>query len=124
MFRKILCANEGYDNMNLSYYLKFAKSTALYPNIGKNWTYTLIGLGGEVGELMNIIKKISRDDNNIVTQEKRNKIIDELGDIIWYFVMLCDEFQIDPDVVLSYNIYKLRKRKKDNTIHDIGRSKT
>jgi NTP pyrophosphatase (non-canonical NTP hydrolase) len=107
--------------MNLNQYFMLAKGTAVYPNIGKNYQYALIGLGGEVGELMNVIKKISRDDNSIVTQEKKDKIIDELGDIMWYYVMLCYEFQIDPDVVLTSNILKLKERQRNNTLHDKGR---
>ena len=41
--------------------------------------YMALGLGGEVGEIQNEIKKMERDDNNILTSERRNKIITEMG---------------------------------------------
>lgn len=106
--------------MNLKKYLQFAKTTAVYPNIGNNWHYPLIGMVGELGELGNKLKKTIRDDNDIITEEKRNMCIDEMGDLAWYFVMLCYELKIDPDMVLENNISKLKERVKNNTVHDTG----
>ena len=49
-----------------------------------NWMvdffYTALALAGEVGELLNKIKKIARDNIQI----EREEIISELGDILWY----------------------------------------
>lgn len=104
--------------MNLKEYQKFCLTTAVYPNIGDNWHYPLIGMVGELGELGNKLKKTIRDDNNIITDEKRQMCIDEMGDLAWYFVMLCYELSIDPDLVLENNIDKLQERMKNNTIHD------
>jgi len=107
--------------MELKDYSEFVKTTAVYPNIGQNWQYTLIGLTGELGELANILKKVMRDYNGIPTSDHYNKIIDELGDVFWYLTMLCYEFRIDPKLVLEGNVSKLVERKKTNTLHDIGR---
>lgn len=106
--------------MLLSEYLVFALRTAVYPNLGKNWQYPTISLAGEVGELLNKLKKTLRDDNGLITNKKRDECLDELGDIAWYFVMLCYELHIDPDSILEINVKKLRKRMQDNTIHDNG----
>lgn len=105
-------------------YLQFCRSTALYPNINNNWQYTLIGLVGEIGELSNKLKKVIRDNNGIITPDKRKECIDELGDVFWYLIMLCDEMKINPSDVIQNNIAKLTKRKETNTIHDIGRITT
>lgn len=56
-------------------YQKFCKSTAVYPKIGKNFVYPLIGLQGEVGEVSEKIKKMFRDDGGKLTKEKKRKII-------------------------------------------------
>lgn len=106
--------------MDLKTYQDHALKTAVYPRIGFNWQYPLIGLGGELGELMNILKKTIRDDHNKITEIKKEKLKDELGDIFWYLVVLCWELKIDPDLVLELNIDKLEARKNNNTLHDTG----
>ena len=52
--------------------------------------YMGLGLGGEVGEILNEIKKLERDDNNTLTEERRKKIILEMGDMMWYFQGICN----------------------------------
>ena len=37
--------------------------------------YMAIGMGGEVGEVLNEIKKLERDDNNILTEPRNIKIM-------------------------------------------------
>lgn len=131
--------------MNLEDYLKFAKTTAVYPQIvclqnptedqikrcivagvdivNISWIYPLIGLLGEAGELANKLKKTIRDDNFLITMQKRKEIIDEGGDLEWYKAILLDECRIDPNYVLAYNIAKLKERQKKNTVHDPGNRK-
>lgn len=106
--------------MNLTEFLEFAKTTAVYHGIGNNWKYPLIGLGGEVGEVMNILKKSIRDDYDVITIERQEALVKELGDVVWYFVMLCFELGINPDHVLQKNVEKLKQRLKENTVHDRG----
>lgn len=109
--------------MDLFNYLVFAQKTAVYPKIGYNWQYPLIGLTGELGELANILKKAIRDDGGIISQDRKEKCLDELGDIFWYLTMLCFELNINPNAVLDHNVEKLRKRLESNTVHDPGNRK-
>lgn len=44
-----------------------------------------LGLYNEYGELIGEFKKAIRDDNAIITPERREKIFLELGDVMWYF---------------------------------------
>lgn len=99
-------------------YVQFCRSTAIYPNIGNNWQYALIGLTGELGELANKLKKIIRDDKGIITETKRQECLDELGDLFWYLIMLCDEMKINPSEVLENNMTKLTERQVNNALHD------
>lgn len=108
---------------SLKDYQTFCKSTAVYPAIGYNFNYPLIGLAGEIGELCNILKKTIRDDEGIVTEKKQSECKSELSDIAWYFVMICYELGIDPDDVLDLSYFKLTARKQNNTIHDTGKRK-
>ena len=90
-------------------YQAFQKSTEVKNNF--DLKYMAIGLGGEVGEVLNEIKKLERDDNNILTDSRKKKIILELGDIIWYLTGICNRIGCDLDEVISENINKLSVQK-------------
>jgi len=109
--------------MDFDEYQIKARDTAIYPLIDQNLNYTLVGLAGEVGELLNIYKKVMRDHDGIITEELREKLIDELGDIHWYIAMAECEAKIKSSEVIKRNLDKLQKRRDTNTIHDIGRDK-
>ena len=76
--------------------------------------YMALGLGGEVGELLNEIKKMKPDDNNILTKDRKQKIILEIGDILWYLQGLSSQLNITLDSALQTNIDKLSKRYNSN----------
>lgn len=71
--------------------------------------YMGLGLGGEVGEILNEIKKLERDDNNILTEERRKKIILEMGDMMWYFQGICNRLNTSITEVIESNINKVSK---------------
>lgn len=81
--------------MNFSVYQEEALKTALYPNIGSNILYPMLGLIGESGEVAGKIKKMIRDDNGIMTRERRAAIRGELGDVLWYMAIVCAEANLD-----------------------------
>ncbi len=70
--------------MYLDEYQILALETAVYPNKGDNLEYPLMGLVGGAGELANDYKKIQLDDNGEITEGRRQKLMDELGDVLWY----------------------------------------
>lgn len=106
--------------MNVDEYQVKALQTAIYPNIGKNWLYPLVGLCGEVGEIANKCKKIMRDNNGELTPEKILEIRDELGDVQWYIAALAMEFHLKLSEVTTNNLFKLQERKEKNTIKGTG----
>lgn len=67
-----------------------------------------LGLGGETGEVLDIIKKSRRDKKPIDI----NHMKEELGDVYWYLANLCTSFGFSIDEVLEYNINKLKERYK------------
>lgn len=68
-------------------------------------------LGAEVGEFMNLVKKVYRDHGG--DQEKLiDELTDEMGDIIWYWLFVCEILDVKPEVIFNYNITKLRERYK------------
>jgi len=114
--------------------------TAIYPKDNHKIDYLMLGLMSEVGELASIFKRIYRDvdlqeDNNNVSKiekmidlydldcvdpEVRQKVILEMGDIMWYMARLSVELNIQFEVILQKNIEKLEKRKINNTLHGSG----
>lgn len=95
--------------------------TAVYPFAGLGSTqglmYVGLGLAGEAGEIANQIKKITRDDGAMVTADRRAKIHDELGDVMWYWLRLCKELGFDPYTVMEANLLKLTSRAENGTLH-------
>ena len=71
--------------------------------------YLALGLGGEVGEVQNEIKKLERDDDNNLTKERKQKILNELGDVMWYLSGILDQLDTTIDEILELNIQKLTK---------------
>lgn len=88
--------------MDWEQYKAEAEKTALFLNEPDKWTsdmihhYCWLGLIGELGELVNVEKKVIRGDKP--REEFRELIKDELGDVFWYLSMLVEDlpFQEDP----------------------------
>jgi len=84
--------------MTFGEYREQAIKCAVYPNKGKNIGYPLLGLIGETGEVAEKIKKMIRDDDGILTDNRRAAIRKELGDVLWYTQAVSFEIGICPDV--------------------------
>lgn len=65
-----------------------------------------LGLGGESGEVLDIIKKAARDKKPVDLQHLK----EELGDVCWYIANLCTSYGFTIDEVLDYNVQKLKQR--------------
>ena len=106
--------------MTLNEYQQKAGVTAIYPSKGENIIYPTLGLVGEAGEIANKVKKIIRDDNGILTEEKKEIIKDELGDVLWYLAALSLELGADLETIAKNNISKLYSRMKRGKIKGDG----
>lgn len=108
--------------MDLNEYQEQAFGSATYPDhheVG-GVIYTALGLAGEAGEITNKVKKILRDDDGILTDARRNDLIDELGDVLWYAATLADELGADLDSVARANLTKLKSRKHRGVLSGSG----
>lgn len=86
-------------------------------------SYTTLGLTGEAGEVAERIKKILREDNrnlDEVISEKREAIIKEMGDVLWYLSALSREIGTTLDEIAQVNIEKLSNRKSRGVIYGEG----
>lgn len=97
--------------MTFDEYQKESRKTALYAKKDiPNYVYPVLGLAGEAGEVADKIKKIIRDDNGEISDEKREEIKKELGDVLWYIAQLCTEFGFDMSDAAKTNLDKLFSR--------------
>jgi NTP pyrophosphatase (non-canonical NTP hydrolase) len=67
--------------------------------------YTM-GLFGEVGEVVDLIKKIVFHGHEV----DRHKVKEELGDVLFYLAAICTVLEINMDDVATYNVEKLKLR--------------
>lgn len=72
--------------------------------------YVAVALAGEVGEACNEVKKLQRDDKGALTNERRDKIVDELGDVLWYLTQFARELGVSLAQVAERNVRKLEAR--------------
>lgn len=65
-----------------------------------------LGVSGEAGEFAGYVKKFFFQGHDF----PKEKLISELGDVLWYCALACDSMGIDLEDVVSYNLDKLQKR--------------
>lgn len=97
----IITPNADEVKISLTEYRDAAKSTA-----GNcNNLYLTMGMVGETGEVIDVLKKIIRDINNGKAiqdslAERKEKLEDELGDVLWYCVVYNDE-NVNDNIVFA-----------------------
>lgn len=106
--------------MTFEEYQKDSRKTALYPTIGEKFIYPTLGLAGEAGEVAEKIKKVMRNDGGVVSDEKKEEIKKELGDVLWYVTQLATDLGIDLDDVAKGNLEKLASRLERNVLNSTG----
>ena len=105
--------------MKMNKYQKEAMRTAL--NIAKKdvW-YSALGLAGEAGEVIEQIKKFYRDDDGIMTVKRKQKLIRELGDVLWYLACMAEIWGLNFEDIAKENLAKLAIRFENNSIKGDG----
>ncbi|MFN3266929.1 MAG: nucleoside triphosphate pyrophosphohydrolase family protein [Deinococcales bacterium] len=73
-------------------------------------TYPTLGLVSEAGELAGKVKKIFRDKGSVITEQDREALKGELGDVLWYLTQLCTELDLTLEEVAEHNLKKLFSR--------------
>ena len=106
--------------MTFQEYQDEARKTAIYPNKDNNFIYPTLGLAGEAGEVAEKIKKVIRDGNGIVSEEKKVEITKELGDVLWYIANLSKEIGVSLEEVANKNLEKLQSRQQRGELHGSG----
>jgi NTP pyrophosphatase (non-canonical NTP hydrolase) len=106
--------------MDLTEYQSRSRTTAVYPQAGANLLYPTLGLCGEAGEVAEKVKKMIRDDDGLLTEERRAALAKELGDVLWYLAQIATEADLELDAIAEANIEKLRSRRRRNVLQGSG----
>lgn len=115
---------------DINEYKEKARETAVY----RYPDYPLAALVEEVGEVMGKLAKFGRKNDlplemvmycvstptSSLQQELRDQVSKEMGDVIWQWVNLCHEMNLDPAQVMAENIDKLKGRKERGTLEGSG----
>jgi NTP pyrophosphatase (non-canonical NTP hydrolase) len=81
--------------------------------------YTIMKLGGEVGELQNKFGKVLRGDQGAL-QKFCDNAPKELGDVLWYVSETCYQLGLALDRVAADNLAKLAARQVAGTLKGSG----
>ena len=82
--------------------------------------YPTLGLANEAGEVAGKIKKIFRDKGGQITEEDRQALKQELGDVLWYLTQICTEIGLTLEEVAQANLEKLFSRLERDQLHGSG----
>lgn len=108
--------------MRMNDYQEEAASTAIYPDrhafVGL--TYAVLGLSNESGEVAGKLKKVLRDEHGVLTPERKQDLVAETSDVLWYLAMVADELDTTLEDIAQYNLDKLRSRQQRGTLQGSG----
>ena len=90
--------------MEMNEYQQLAQRTS--PNDHERIVNGCLGLAGESGECCDIVKKVLFQGHNL----DREKLCDELGDVLWYIAETAAGLGVTLDDIAERNINKLRNR--------------
>ena len=112
--------NRNLKNMDFNDYQTKSRKTAGYPAIGHAVIYPTLGLVNEAGEVAGKIKKVFRDKDGNISEETREALKAELGDVLWYLAQTCTELELSLEEVASANLTKLLDRQARGKIQGDG----
>jgi NTP pyrophosphatase (non-canonical NTP hydrolase) len=106
-------------NLLLRDYEEFVEETQRFPKESAN-EYLIAGLASEMGEVAGVWKRVIRgdyeSDDTIITK----RMLDELGDVLWYVTAIALEHGSSLEEVIGRNTAKLTQRMLNNTIKGEG----
>jgi NTP pyrophosphatase (non-canonical NTP hydrolase) len=86
----------------------------------KDLLHWVLGINGEAGEVAEKVKKIIRDKDGQISNEDKQELAKELGDVLWYLAVLAQHLGVSLDVIAEQNLEKLLSRKKRGVLGGSG----
>jgi NTP pyrophosphatase (non-canonical NTP hydrolase) len=86
----------------------------------KDTLHWVLGLNGEAGEVAEKVKKIIRDHDGVMTDQDKQELAKELGDVLWYIAVFAHQMGYQLDDVAMQNLEKLKSRKQRGVLGGSG----
>lgn len=111
--------------MNEHWYLREVVKRTYKPRTHQHIAFCIMGLAGEAGEVANLGQKLMRGDFTeedllAVGHPQREKLVGELGGVMWFLQALMWRLDISPNDVRKLNGDKLLSRLERGAIHGDG----
>lgn len=112
--------------MEFDKYQKHTQRTAQYKHGAtrnvrtRDLVYPVLGLNGEAGEVAEKLKRLIREDKQNISDDAREAIALELGDVLWYVAQSALRLRYKLSDIAQMNIDKLASRRKRNKILGSG----
>lgn len=111
--------------LSIKEYQTKAHETADYPipvceGNYMDWDYPAHALAEEAGEVAGKFAKAVRDEEGYISDERKEAIVKELGDVCWFVAELCTCLEVSLEDVMQKNLDKLASRKARGVIHGEG----
>lgn len=106
--------------LTLSEYQTAALRTANNDEGTQELAIRALGLAGEAGEVVEIVKKYLGHGHGF----DRDKLAKELGDVMWYVATLADACGLDLSDIAQKNIDKLKARYPEGFSHEASRNRS
>ena len=108
--------------MEFNEYQKRASTTADFSGRPGEYPlmYSCMGLAGETGEVIEKVKKVMRNNGGKMTEEQREAIKQEIGDVLWYLSQVARFCDIAFDDAAKANVEKLADRRARGVIRSEG----
>lgn len=107
--------------MDVDEYQSRTTETAIFPDelpefldIGQ--VYVVLGTGGETGEVQDKLKKAIREGDPEYIETMR----EEIGDGMWYYAQVCEQFGWSLEEILRENLEKLQDRQERGVLTGEG----
>ena len=105
--------------MLLNEYQDAATQTAVYPD-AYGLFYTALGAAEEAGEICGQMKRVIRDDECVIKDDRRDKLRMECGDLLWYVSQIARHLGCTLEDVAKSNLRKLQERQSRDALKGKG----
>lgn len=98
--------------MTFDEYQKQARTTLIaHPDPLMDKTIMVLGIAGEASEIAEKWKKLVAYRDGVITDEDKEEMAKEIGDVLWYLSVFADMLGLSMDDVAVKNAAKLASRK-------------
>ena len=107
--------------MTFEEYQKQALTTAIHHSDHlMDKTIWVLGITGEAGEVVEKWKKIVAYRDGVITDEDKQELQKELGDVLWYIALFAESLGMSLAEIAQLNLEKLASRKERGTQRGAG----